>query len=98
MGVDYSAYYGIGIQVDKEDEISIDSFLEDEVENEEYSFFETGSASYGGDAEYYVIIKDPFKNGLNNLEKQKETLLYYLDSKGLTTIGEFGVVGGLLID
>ena len=108
MGVDYTGHYGIGIQienVDFEDENKelefkdfddIWEYLEEKLNEDEYSYFEVGEASYcGGDNDLYIEIVDVFNYGLNNLEEQKNNLLIKIKELGLETKGDFGLVGGL---
>lgn len=104
MGVDYTAHYGIGVQIGTIDfdeyaelEYMVD-YLEEKLDLEKYGYFEVGESNYGGDDnDFYVEVKEPFANGLSGLEPKRDELLKHLEKIGLTVIGEFGLIGGLEI-
>lgn len=104
MGVDYTGNYGVGIKIqlpifDEEHEYYEDeeSWL-DQILGEEYSYFDIGAGSYTGEEnEFYVCLKNPFKDGYNITEKV-ERLKTFLSENGIKSFGEVDEVGGLLID
>ena len=105
MGVDYSANYGIGVQIPDnwidnklEDEDScIDSMLADVFKDSPCKYFGVGSASYdGGRDDYFVVIPDPFSNGIEGLIKKIEDFELFLNKKGIE-FKKVDLVGGLLI-
>ena len=104
MGVDYRSIFGIGFQV-KEKEFGEDSefcdmneFLEDFCKGKNLEFFETGEAAYSSqeEASFFVTLKDPFKHDADLTEK-KEALFSDLHKSNIEIIGDFGLVGGLLV-
>jgi hypothetical protein len=104
MGVDYTANYGIGVQLVNLDfeelELDIetmDEYLDDLPSNEISTYyFEVGSGSYTGeDNEYYLCFKYSFKDGLDVLESKLKLFKDYLDSNKIEYIGEIDLVGGL---
>ena len=95
MGVDYTANFGIGFKIKKYDDF--EELIEENLNNK-YSWFEAGDESYTGiENEHYIVVKEPFKHGFNNLETVKNELESHLIDIGLAIDGDFGVVGGLLI-
>lgn len=112
MGVDYTASYGIGYKVNvtitekvKEsefwckdyEELDVWSFLDNILENTEYSYFQTGSECYSGDPnEHFICIDNPFNNGLDLTNKAKE-LTGFLKKHEIETLTPFDIIGGLEI-
>jgi hypothetical protein len=104
MGVDYTGLYGVGIKIqlptfDEEHEFYEDeeSWL-DQILGEEYSYFDVGAGSYTGESnEFYVCLKNPFKDGYNILDKVVK-LKKFLSDNEIKFFGEVDEVGGLLID
>ena len=103
MGIDYSANYGIGYEVSASEDIDETDEMEDGLseylycEREEgFDSFEIGSAYTGEIDGVYLIIKEPFKDGLD-LTAAKERLDQEVKRLKLETDSEFGVVGGLYI-
>ena len=104
MGVDYRSNFGIGFQVkakefDEDSEFcDMNEFLEDFCKGNNLEFFETGEAAYSSqeEASFFVTLKDPFKDGAD-LTGKKEVLFSALWQSKIETIGEFGLVGGLLV-
>lgn len=108
MGVDFTGHYGIGVKIDSIDfdEEELDKeiaelghmceFLDENLNTEIYNWFEVGDGNYSGkENDFYIVIKDPFKDGLNNLEQKKDKLLQHIKEIGLEISDDFGVVGGL---
>lgn len=107
MGIDYRASSGIGYAVCESDELNeyegMESELEDGLEeyiacecSEEFECFQTGSAYSGEIDGVFLVIKDPFKDGLD-LTSVKEKLDKEVKRLRLDTESEFGVVGGLYV-
>lgn len=100
MGVDYSANFGFGIQVDPnyydEHQDDIYDILDD---LPDYLFyFKIGAGNYTGDTDdFYICINNPLENGYNNLEEKANFLLSILDDKGIKYIDKPDIVGGLEI-
>lgn len=101
MGIDYSGNYGIGYKV-----IESDKIPEHDIENglseyifdnlgQEYEYFEVGYETYNDKPnDIYIVLKNPFENGLDlaskkaKLDKEIKRLKLLPDSK-------FGSFGGL---
>jgi len=106
MGVDYTGNYGAGIQIilpefEEGHEFYEDEFswLDDLLEDTDYYYFEVGEEMYGGEKnEIYVCISEPFKKGFYDLDFKIDAFLAFLRENKIETVGEFDVVGGLLID
>ena len=103
MSVDYCAYYGIGYKVSETDEITDTEDLEDGLEEyidnecgEGFGCFVSGSAYSGVYDGIYLVIQNPFKDGLD-LTAAKERLDKEVARLKLDSDGEFDVVGGLLV-
>lgn len=102
MGIDYKGNYGIGFEVDATDDID-EFYLEDglvdyiyENISDEYDVFEIGSLYSGEIDGTYVVIREPFKNGLD-LTSEKEKLITEIKRMNLDIIGDFGTHGGVLV-
>lgn len=102
MGVDYSAHRGLGVKIqtldlDENEEFEyFNEWLEENMTNESYSYFEVGQANYeGGENDYYLVINEPLKDGFCALGSKADEMLSYLKEIGVDVIGSFGVVGGL---
>jgi len=105
MSVDYRAYYGIGYEVTENNELSesegdeLEDGLEEYIEGEcgdGFECFGTGSAYSGRVDGVYLVIKDPFKDGLD-LTLAKERLDKEVVRLKLDIEGEFSEVGGLYV-
>ena len=107
MGIDYRASSGIGYAVDESEELNNDEEMEEELEDgleeyidyncgEDFDCFGTGNGYSGDVTGIYLIIKEPFKDGLD-LTAAKEKLDEEVKRLRLGAEGEFGVVGGLYI-
>lgn len=100
MGVDYSANFGFGIQVDPnyydEHEDDIYDILEDLPED--LCYFFVGEGNYTGETnECYICINDPLEKGYNFLEDKAYYLLSVLDEKGIKYINKPDILGGLYV-
>ena len=104
MSVDYNAYYGIGYKVGADDELldneeDLEEGLVEYIDNEcgdGFECFATGSAYSGRVDGVYLVIKDPFKDGLD-LTDAKERLDKEVVRLKLDIESEFNEVGGLLV-
>lgn len=101
MGVDYTANYGIGFQVNVPDydeleemNLDLDSYLSDILPSNT-SYFEVGQGNYTGEQnDYYVILDDDEIN--ESLLERCEELRAKLLSEGLiSSDNKVSVVGGL---
>ena len=107
MGVDYTATYGIGVQVNIPDfdtdefrELDIDhecEWLEHlMIESEGLSYGESGSGAYSGDQNnFYIFIKNPFSNGMDGLKEKADNLMKFLKDNDVDYIGEIDLLGGV---
>ncbi len=105
MGVDYTAHYGLGVQIsnkhklvgeDKDFECMQD-WLEENL-NEKYRSFETGEGDYTGeDNDFYVCLSGDLACGIENLQAEKEKLLAHLKELDIEVLSDFDVVGGLQV-
>ncbi len=100
MSSEYDAEYGIGYQVGvtEEREEKIDDVLAywlDRNTNEEVEAILTGDGRIGEDFTF-LVIKDPFKQGLD-LSEQKKVLDSEIKRLELTVLSEFGLFGGINI-
>lgn len=74
MGVDYDAVFGIGVEVDYINDGDEETDLREKLENLDYKdlyeYGEAGDSGYSGrNPEYFIFIKDPFKDGYDITEK-----------------------------
>ena len=106
MGVDYTANYGIGVKLvdvtfdESKGFEDMSEYLEDlpEASDIVVQYFSVGSESYGGDPdEYYLCIKDPMEDGVEELAKKIDIFKLYLKEFNVDYIGEIDLVGGLRI-
>ncbi len=99
MGVDYSANFGIGYKVNvttNNDETPL-GYLECLI-MPGLKFFETGQERYGGKAgQFYIVLAEPFKNGLDLSEPKKLIDKFIEDDPNLEKASTFGMVGGILV-
>ncbi len=104
MGVDYGANYGIGYEVVASAELfesedyDEDCSLEDYIELDETNFesWTIGNSYCGEDEEFYITLKDPFRDGLD-LTQRKKALDAELKRLKLEPLSEFNEQGGLYI-
>lgn len=100
MSVDHEAYFGIGAQVElvnlKERECPYEYISNKLIDEDEYVYFETGMRSYGGEGEWFIVLKNNrIDHGLmDRLVKLVRFIHAHPDFK---MIGEAGLVGGLEI-
>lgn len=103
MGVDYTANYGFGVKIIKNDEEDFLYWLDQKLEDTEgINYFEVGSESYGGDEnDIYVVIdvEDQIdkQNGYEFLNRIADELINILKEKGIDFEGVPNIVGGLNI-
>lgn len=103
MSVDYDAKKGIGYQVCEGEEIADTEELEDglfeylynEV-GDEFDCLDIGDSYTGCGHAVFLVLKEPFKNGLN-LEGEKLKLDKEVKRLKVKSEGEFGLVGGLRV-
>ena len=99
MGVDYSSQFGIGVKIFFEEDFDYIEFLEERLKGSGFEYIEVGEAMYiGGINDFYILIKNPFENGLKGLENKCKELMEFLDKNKISFEGEIDVVGGLLVD
>ncbi len=106
MGVDYKGNYGIGVEIlfdfdESEDFEYMDEYLEHLTELSktvglDTDYFEVGEASYsGGENDFYLIIKNPFSDGVHGLSNKVITFIEFLKSNDVDYVGNVDCVGGL---
>lgn len=101
MGVDYSARFGIGVKVldahfNEEEEESLFEHLYALLEKSEFNLIEVGEGAYTGDEnEYFVVLKNPFENGIDGLRSKCESLFLFLNKNSVLFDEKIDVVGGL---
>ena len=103
MSIDYRANFGIGYKVSESEEIFDTEELEDGLldylwneAGDNFDSFETGNGFSGDSDGVYLVIKNPFENGLD-LVKAKEKLDAEAKRLKLEINSEFDVVGGLYV-
>lgn len=102
MIIDFSSEYGVGYAVTESEEITeedleggLAGYIHRNMGNNFESFKEVNAMIDDADATY-LVIKNPFKNGLD-LTEVKEELDNEIKRMNLQVDSEFGVVGGLYI-
>lgn len=103
MGVDYNANFGIGYKVvdarteEQIEEVEFLYYLEEELEKTDYWCFETGDGWYtGNENEFFVVLKEPFKNGVD-LTEDKMLLGRKLKSLDVEIDGDFDLHGDIFL-
>lgn len=104
MGVDYSARFGIGLEVSDitvvnfryMKDVCFDDFLEDLTVASKYRYIKWGGA-YDNDIHYAVILKDPFREGFDIDGKVKEFSIWLEANNIDYEDNRIGLVGGLYI-
>ena len=102
MGIDYTANYGIGYEVEASEEIPAGDFDDGLGEylyketGEGFESFENGSYMTGDMDGVFLIICDPLSKGLD-LSDAKAAIDAEMARLKLKPVGEFGLVGGILI-
>ena len=93
MGIDYDAYFGIGIEI-KEinfEETSLDEpfndckYMDDYLEiickwGVDLEYIMTGNFMSGRNIQSFVILKEPLKNGVDKLEQRMNDLVNLLNT------------------
>jgi len=103
MGIDYEAYYGIGAQIDIESIEARSKHGEDFREvldgllPKNFSYFEVGN-NYTNDfiPEVYIVVKNPFENGVDGLKAKTDELQVFLIENELK-YEKIDCVGGLSV-
>lgn len=103
MSVDHRASSGIGYKVTASEEIEDSEALEDGLNEylygeigDEFEHFESGSYYSGIMDGTFLVLKEPFKDGLD-LTAGKEKLRIEIERLKLDAEGELDVVVGLLV-
>jgi len=100
MSTEHTAYYGVGYKVEPKERFGNDELLEVEYLYENlsdlYSSFRIGSDWSGDYSGTFVIVKEPFKDGLD-LSDIKTGLDNELLRLSIQPCSDFGVVGGILV-
>lgn len=105
MGVDYSANFGIGFKLVRKEfeeghefEGDFHGYIDHKLEGTVYGYFSVGSEMYTDDEnDFYVILDNPFENGIDGLRQKTNELIDFLDGNDIEYDGEIDVVGGLEI-
>lgn len=106
MGVDYTANFGIGIEVkinekhlpnlEKFDD-GLTEFLNYQLRNTHFEVMTYGD-TYEGDEFYCIVLKNDLANTDLNLQPYKDEIYQWLSRQKICEpVGEFNVVGGLYI-
>lgn len=105
MGVDYSANYGIGVQIDcesmgfKSNGEVYDFLYNLKYDPFEYYYFETGSSGYSGRiGEFYIIILDPFSESYDIIRQVRKFDEFLFKNNVKYHGHKIDLVGGLLIN
>ena len=103
MSVDYNAEFGIGFLVDeiegRIDEDDLEDGFFDYVYNEVgdgFYVFQIGNLFTGEIEGPYLCVSLPFSQGLD-LTAAKNDLIAEADRMGVECLGDFGLVGGLMV-
>lgn len=96
MSIDYDVVFGIGYEVEVSGDTPEDYSLEEYVEQnlQGFKYFVTGNNYSGEDDVVYIILKEPFSNGLD-LTHKKALLEMEIERLDLDFVSTFGVVGGV---
>ena len=100
MSVDHEAYFGIGAQVRlvnlKERECPYEYISNKLIDEDKYVYFETGARSYGGEGEWFIVLKNN-KVDYGLIDRLVELVRFINSHPDFKMIGEAGLVGGSLI-
>ena len=94
MGIDYSASFGIGVEIGVEIDNIEDNmydYLERLLNNTSYVYAQYGN-SFTGENTFMILIKDPFENGYDITKKINE-LKKFLDKNNIK-YDKIDLVGG----
>lgn len=107
MGVDYEANFGIGFEVDVDENNPPDL---EEYDDSLYEFMIGGLSgdfedvfityygdTYSGERYYCITINKPLKEIAEKYDYYESELRKFVQQNHLKTTSEFGLVGGLLI-
>lgn len=101
MSIDYSANFGVGYKVALPSSTEAPhEFMENalnSVETHKIGWFDTGNYYLPDNNEYFVVLIEPFKDGMEAFVRRALALKEILQRCGLEVVGEFDVVGGLYI-
>lgn len=112
MGVDYTANYGIGVKLIEltdeelaaihEDYYSMSDYLDDlpKPEGIGVSWFGVGNNYVVGDDEWFLVIDEPFEDGIDGLKHKVAIFKKWLDDNQIKyepAVSIVDQVGGLLI-
>ncbi len=102
MSVDYEAYYGIGAQVKlvnlKEDQCPYEYISNKLINEDRFSYFETGQRSYDSrdKGKFFICLKNDYFDSF--IQERLEELVGFINNHpDFEMIGEAGLVGGLHI-
>ena len=99
MGVNYAAYYGIGVQITKAPKgLDVYEYMEElQANDEEFAVttFIHGSEYSSSRKEFYICIQDPFEYGVDGLKKKVEDFLDFLKRHNVQYSGNVDCVGAL---
>lgn len=105
MGVDYSASFGIGVEVEiDKDKLAkltefddVSEFLDEKLEGTHFAYTYYGNM-YCGEKYYCIILEDDLSKMGLNLEPYKAELDKWLSEQDVCKpVGEFGLVGGVCV-
>jgi hypothetical protein len=102
MSIDYISSFGIGYQVietNEIDESELEDGLNEYIANNlglEFEHFECGNGFTGRSEGCFIVIINPFKNGID-LSAGKQKINEEIKRLKLETRGDFDAVGGLYI-
>lgn len=109
MGIDYSAEFGIGfeVEIDEQNPPNLDKYDDSLYEfmvtgikgNDEFDDFYISSIgnAYRGEHQWLITINKPFKEIAQDADRYESLLRQLLQRNHLKPVGEFGLVGGLYI-
>ena len=108
MGVDYTANYGIGVELisldfdelDMDDMEYMDEYLEElpKPDNIQIEYFEVGQGNYTGeDNTFFLCVKASLTDGETEFKRKISVFKEYLEDNKIEYKGEVDFVGGLLI-
>ena len=108
MGVDYSGNFGVGVKIEEVKftkemiESGIDcmaEYLEEIVNKTELKlvYFGVGDSAYtGGEDDFYLCLKTPFKKGVYQ-QDEADKLIKYLEDNSIKYTGSIDCVGGIRV-
>lgn len=110
MGVDYSANFGIGVELQNiefpeysdtyDGPTNMYEYLEGLPQSDSVSimYFESGDGVYTGkDRTFYLCFRKPLDGGVESLKNKIKVFKKYLKENNIKYFGEIDLVGGLHI-